>query len=377
MCVCVCVPQVKLLDEVADACGGRDSVASRNLANLAATLLSTLVCAACILSLERLATRLQLRAALKQPSQAIGVSAMCAWSHTLRVLVISGIADDPSGDDDAGRRALYERVLLLWAITLTSVCALAVTKFVACRRALALSERSEPPPTQECPPPSCCHVVPSAAQSGGEAEGQASYEACTAEGAAEGSYEAPACAPPPSSAEADARPPSAFPRPPRGGDTAEPLLAASVVEAEGSGASSSASPPDPPPLAVLFSVFAVPFWTAAEGGSGPGSGPGAGSGAPTRAAERGAAGRLSLPILFPLLARFLALLEGAASWSTGGAWTDAVVAWTPLAESPTPLVAAKDAGICLLLTLLGACWLGVSGRSQVPQQQHATDSYSP
>ena len=42
-----------------------------------------------------------------------------------------------------------------------------------------------------------------------------------------------------------------------------------------------------------------------------------------------------------VLEKCLGLLEGAAAWATGCAWTDAVVAWTPLADYPTALGTLK------------------------------------
>ena len=61
------------------------------------------------------------------------------------------------------------------------------------------------------------------------------------------------------------------------------------------------------------------------------------------------------------IAQVLVLLEAAMGWTTGSAWTDAVVAWSPLSEQPTWPVILKDIGVAAALTAVMLTWLTFVG----------------
>ena len=195
-------------------------------------------------------------------SRATEVMVMATWAFALRRLIVSGVVEDDSGgaDRDGEREEeLYERVLLLWAIALTGICAVCVTKLERCR--LLLHERVRDARASEC----------AEASAGYYADGYA------VEYAGEG--------------------------------TSDDYYTGRLRH----------------PLAPVDRV------------------------AHLRAAARGAVCAVAVQIF--------SLIEGALGWVTGCAWTDAVVAWTPLASYPTVSVMMKDAGVTLLLTLFGVSWL--------------------
>ena len=64
-----------------------------------------------------------------------------------------------------------------------------------------------------------------------------------------------------------------------------------------------------------------------------------------------------------LCAQYLLLLEATFGWVTGCAWTDALVAYTPLGENTIekPWVAAEDLLVACAFTALGVLWLVSTG----------------
>jgi hypothetical protein len=66
-----------------------------------------------------------------------------------------------------------------------------------------------------------------------------------------------------------------------------------------------------------------------------------------------------------LCVQYLLLLEATFGWVTGCAWTDALVAYTPLGENTIerPWVAAEDVLVASAFTALGVLWLVSSGQA--------------
>ena len=155
--------------------GGASEEGVRALCNVLAATASTLASAMLLVTLERSAQRLRLRAALKLPSEAIMTAVMVAWAHTFKDVILAGLALEghaaasassggggsgggspvhagsvgslgvgssaaPSSHwSSAGHSGLVERVLLLWAVCLSTAFALLVTKLVSCRQRIALT----------------------------------------------------------------------------------------------------------------------------------------------------------------------------------------------------------------------------------------------
>ena len=110
---------VQLHVELVDALVGEPTATGvRNVLNICLSSLSTLAAAILILGLDRIAHRLRARSALRLPSQALGVSCMVGWAHTARALITSGLTD--TSLTPALRHGLYARVLVLWALCLST-----------------------------------------------------------------------------------------------------------------------------------------------------------------------------------------------------------------------------------------------------------------
>ena len=67
-----------------------------------------------------------------------------------------------------------------------------------------------------------------------------------------------------------------------------------------------------------------------------------------------------------LRAQCCELLESTMGWTTGCAWTDALIAYTPLAVNTIeqPAVALQDMAVAAAFTCLGCCWLLLSGQGR-------------
>jgi hypothetical protein len=220
-------------------------------------------------------------------------------------VILAGLAIDDADSQPSSHSGVVERMLLLWAISLSAAFALLVTKLVGCRRAI---------------------VDGSFLDEIGQARRSASGRTSTS---------------------------LKFPRPPKvlhgiGRSHEHDGRSSPEDDAFGYFGPSDGTPSFPnhqraaSPL-PWFSAFA--FTTA------------------TIHSNVHAGQRLQRHCLRPLLMQFLALVEAATAWVTGNAWIDALKAWTPLAEYPTPGVAATDIGISWFVTLATAIWLILSGRS--------------
>lgn len=87
------------------------------------------------------------------------------------------------------------------------------------------------------------------------------------------------------------------------------------------------------------------------------------SGAPPR--EEARRGRCAVLDVRALGAQLLDLLEASCGWVVGCAFTDALVAYTPLADNTLdggPMLALQQAGIACAFTLIALGWLVVSGQ---------------
>ena len=69
-----------------------------------------------------------------------------------------------------------------------------------------------------------------------------------------------------------------------------------------------------------------------------------------------------------LCINYLLLIEDTLGWVTGCAWTDALVAYTPLGENTIerPWVAAEDVLVAPLFTALGVLWFVFTGQAAAP-----------
>jgi hypothetical protein len=70
------------------------------------------------------------------------------------------------------------------------------------------------------------------------------------------------------------------------------------------------------------------------------------------------------PAWHALCAQYMEIMEGTFGWVVGCAWTDAIVAYTPLRENTIerPAIAAADVAFASGFTLLGVGWLVLSGQ---------------
>ena len=68
---------------------------------------------------------------------------------------------------------------------------------------------------------------------------------------------------------------------------------------------------------------------------------------------------------------YLLLLEDTLGWVTGCAWTDALVAYTPLGENTIerPWAAAKDLLVAIVFTALGVLWFVSTGQAAAPPKR--------
>ena len=331
--------QIELVDAavgppVGEPTGTPHDVGERNACNMLLALAATLASAAIILSLDRLGVRLRLRAALKLPSQGIGVMVMVTWAHTAKELITFGLPTPTTSFERD--RGLYKRVLLLWAVCLSTCFALLVTKLVTCRRALvegavglptSPSARggnfSSPPQQQPPPPPSAFSIAtPESAPRSGPVNSLMNEDV-----------------------EEDDELYSLYARENREAPPGPPLP---VRRTPTRGiAPANESPQNlraPTPQQNGF-VFAFPQSELFQPDT----------------IKRVAGERLDR-CARPLFIEFLMLTEGATAWVTGCAATDAIVAWTSLGDYPTGSVAMQDLGVCILLTVLAIGWLALSGR---------------
>ena len=73
-------------------------------------------------------------------------------------------------------------------------------------------------------------------------------------------------------------------------------------------------------------------------------------------------GRLELVMLRrAAFVQVLVLVEAAMGWTTGSAWTDAVVFWSPLSDQPSLWVIAKDSLVAIALSVTMLVWLVLVG----------------
>jgi hypothetical protein len=380
---------VQLHIEVVDGALSTSELGARNALNFVLSSASTLAASALILFLERTAERLRLRAALQLPAQALGVMVMVAWAHTASALIMAGLAGHDDGTEGLGpledgstdRGALYNRVLLLWAVCLSSAFALLVTKLVACRSRLAaglassvsdavarggvsrVSSFSEMVSDARGPSISSNRIgiggssitTSFSNRNGNDDEEEMEYEMEYALHEQE-MREAPGSrsvafsqirsrSPPPEvftiRTPDSALPLPRFPSPPTSRRTSNAAAAAAIA-------------PSPTP-----SETGDGWW--AGGGADGGGFVFAFPQAPQRLSRRAAA-RIHRHCLRPLLIQFLAKLEGCTARVTGCAWTDAIVSWTSLGHFPSASVAAEDLAASLLLTCTAAAWMALCGR---------------
>ena len=418
---------VQLHVELVDALVGEPTATGvRNVLNICLSSLFTLAAAILILGLDRIAHRLRARSALRLPSQALGVSCMVGWAHTARALITSGLTD--ASLTPALRHGLYARVLVLWALCLSTAFALLVTKFVACRRRLV----GEASPADESAGARAAGWEGGGGElgsggSGGEGSGEGSGEGNgegsngvqrsgfqrSGGGARSGGDEH----------EWDDGPsyPSYFDRAAelQGDEDDEELYelyssahassahapSASHHDGSGGGRGAPAACLNTPVRAALsaarnggraaagrplhFPTPPVGSPRACHGGAWRSSLPDTPSPSPAAAfafalPRSGGGGarwlrqtasplpsrrlgrRLERRCLRPLLVQYLALLEGATAWVTGVAWADAIMAWTTLGDYPTAAVTLQDLCVSTVLTLTAMLWLALSGRRMGP-----------
>ena len=362
---------VQLHEEIADAWLPNSSAAARagprNTINLLLALTSTLGSAALILSLDRAAQRLRLRAALKLPSQGLGVAIMVTWAHTAHGIITSGLVPEDSADGSGARGgggavsfALYQRVLLLWAVCLSSAFALLVTKLVACRRRLSGGSSPMAATSTSVTSGNGCnngcrdeHARSADAQRSHHHENGGGVAGGNGEDSEEDELYALYAREMREAPESMSRPAASlrFPSPPPPMPTARQAAAPSPSAGWGGGGFVFAFPQQRSALPIGEAWHRESFRDIAHR-----------SQAMSRQISRRAGERLDSCVR-PLLIQFLALVEGATAWVTGSAWTDAIVAWTSLGVYPhSAHVVIRALGATTVLTLFAVAWLSVWGQ---------------